>query len=259
MAKGKNTGDVPSDVMVIGDDLVITWVEIASLKEQDVNAQVMQPRHFDRLTENVRNRGQLESIPYCHQPGGEGPIEVISGHHRSRAARAAGLTHIPAIVDYKPMRRSEVVAKQIAHNQLHGDPDRDILAHLVQMIDNVDDLLATGLDEADLPTVDPDDTRLAIPHGEFDFRSVALMFLPHQMQEFDDAVKVIDSATDMVGAAHLDQFEAFSKAVFAYGRCKNVRNFTTMVSMLTDIARREVEEHLAAEAGLPAGDGEQAA
>jgi hypothetical protein len=140
------------------------------------------------------------------------------------------------------MRRSEVIAKQIAHNELHGNPDKDVLAQLVSMIDNVDDLIATGLDEDQLPTVEPDDTKLAIPHGEFDWRAATLMFLPHQMDDFKDAMTAIASGTDLVGVASVDQFQDFASAVYAFGRCKDVRNFTTMVALLTDIARREVEE-----------------
>ncbi|MEV0755287.1 ParB/Srx family N-terminal domain-containing protein [Streptosporangium sp. NPDC050280] len=238
MAKGTPAGDS----LKIGDDLWVMQVEIASLREQDINAQVMQPRHFERLTENIRNRGALESLPYCHQPGGEGPIEIISGHHRCRAARAAGHSHVWALVDTRRMRRSEIIAKQIAHNELHGDPDRDILAHLVALIDNVDDLLATGLPEDALPTVAPDDTKLSIPHGEFDWRVATLMFLPHQMTDFKDAIKILDNATDLLGVANTEQFDEFSAAVYEFGRCRDIRNFTTMVALLTDLARREVEQ-----------------
>ncbi|MER5697815.1 ParB/RepB/Spo0J family partition protein [Streptomyces mirabilis] len=238
-----STENPPLDTMQIGEDLYIKWVDVTTLREQDINAQVMQPRHFERLTGNIRKRGALESLPYCHQPGLQGPIEVISGHHRSRAARAAGLGRIPVIVDARQMRRSEVIAKQIAHNELHGDPDKDVLAQLVSMIDNVDDLIATGLDEDQLPTVEPDDTKLAIPHGEFDWRAATLMFLPHQMEDFKEAVTAIANGTDLVGVAPVEMFEQFAAAVYAFGRCKEVRNFTTMIALLTDIARREVEEH----------------
>ncbi|MFF3654912.1 ParB N-terminal domain-containing protein [Streptomyces olivochromogenes] len=237
-----STEHPPQDTMQIGEDLYIKWVDVSTLREQDINAQVMQPRHFERLTGNIRKRGALESLPYCHQPGLQGPVEVISGHHRSRAARAAGLARIPVIVDARMMRRSEVIAKQIAHNELHGDPDKDVLAQLVSMIDNVDDLIATGLDENQLPTVEPDDTKLAIPHGEFDWRAATLMFLPHQMEDFKDACTAIANGTDLVGVAPADMFEEFASAVYAFGRCKDVRNFTTMIALLTDIARREVEQ-----------------
>ncbi|MFZ3595061.1 ParB N-terminal domain-containing protein [Streptomyces sp. BH104] len=239
---------IPMDSMQIGEDLYVRWVDVTTLREQDINAQVMQPRHFDRLAGNIRNRGGLESLPYCHQPAGDGAIEIVSGHHRARAARAAGLTRIPAIVDTRKMRRSEVIAKQIAHNELHGEPDKDVLAQLVTMIDNVDDLIATGLDEDQLPTVESDDTKLAIPHGEFDWRAATLMFLPHQMEDFKDATTAIAAGTDMVGVGSAEQFEEFASAVYAYGRCKDVRNFSTMIALLTDLARREVEQAAAEQA-----------
>ncbi|WP_381792958.1 ParB N-terminal domain-containing protein [Streptomyces niveus] len=244
---------LPMDSMQIGEDLYIRWVDVTTLREQDMNAQVMQPRHFERLTGNIRKRGALESLPYCHQPGGEGPVEVISGHHRSRAARSAGINRIPAIIDTRTMRRSEVIAKQIAHNELHGNPDKDVLAQLVSMIDNVDDLIATGLDEDQLPTVEADDTKLAIPHGEFDWRAATLMFLPHQMEDFKDAVTAIANGTDIVGVASVEQFEEFASTVYAFGRCKDVRNFTVMIQLLTDIARREIEQ-AAAEAAEEAAE-----
>lgn len=225
----------------IADDLYIEFVDIAELREQDVNAQVMQPRQFTRLTENIRKRGMVESLPYCARPGDDGPTEIVSGHHRTRAARAAGLTRIPAIVDTRPMRRSELVAKQIAHNELHGSPDADILRELVKQVDNVDDLLTTGLPEDFLPTVGKDDTTLAVPHGEFDWRMVALVFLPHQLDTFEDTLKMIDKQTAFIGVADSAQFAAFSAAAYTFGRTRNIYNITTAITLLTEIARREIE------------------
>lgn len=41
-----------SQEMTIADGLVIKWVDVINLKEQDLNAQVMEPRKFDALTQN---------------------------------------------------------------------------------------------------------------------------------------------------------------------------------------------------------------
>jgi len=46
----------------VGDDLYVMVLPIAAVKEADVNAQVMQPREFERLTSNIRSRGQVESL-----------------------------------------------------------------------------------------------------------------------------------------------------------------------------------------------------
>jgi hypothetical protein len=226
----------------VADDLAVVIVDIASLKEQDLNAQQMQPRHFERLTENIRGRGQIESLPYVAQAGGEGPMEIVSGHHRARAARAAGLTSIPVLLDTKPMRRSEITARQIAHNELHGSPDEDVLRQLVASIDNADDLLATGLDEDWLPTADRDDTMLDLPHAEFDWRTVTLMFLPAQLDDLTAALDSIDKHSELIGVAPFEQFVPFADAAYAYGRLRNVRNLATVIGLLTAIAAREAEQ-----------------
>ncbi len=247
-----NEVDVPQEGMQIGDDLYVRIVAIAALREQDVNAQQMKPRHFDRLTENVRTRGALESLPYCSRPGDEGPTYIVSGHHRARAARAAGLKRIPVIVDTRVMTRSEVVAKQIAHNELHGEPDEEILARLIKEIESVDDLLTTGLDEDMLPTLrEAEDTSLNLPRVEFDWRMLTLMFLPEQLEDVKEALSLIEKGTDTVGIAPVALFEPFSKALLEFGRAKNIRSLSASILVLTEIARREVEAARRAEAAAP--------
>jgi hypothetical protein len=245
----------PEKGLQIGPDLWVRELLIAEVQEQAVNAQTLQPRKFDRLVENIRSRQALESMPYCSRPNDEGPTFIVSGHHRMRAARSAGLDRMWAIVDTLPMTLSQTRAKQIAHNELAGEPDPQILAQMVGQIDNVDDLLHTGLDETMLPTVAADDTALQLPHADFDFRLVALSFLPAQLAEFGDAVKVIESRTDILGVARVDQFDAFSKALMDYGRRFNVKSMATVVSVLTELARREIEAADAAEAGEAAAQG----
>lgn len=231
----------PAKGLLVGPDLWVRLLVIAEVQEQDLNAQTMQPRKFERLVENIRIRGALEQLPYCCRPGDVGPTSIIGGHHRMRAARAAGQDRMWALVDTLPMTRSQIRAKQVAHNELHGEPDPQILQQMIGQIDNVDDLLMTGLDETQLPTMEPDDTNLQLPHADFDFRLVSLSFLPAQLADFTDAVKLIESRTDLVGVARVEQFDAFSKALMDYGRRFNVKSMATVVSMLTDIARREVE------------------
>lgn len=46
-----------SQEMTTADGLVIKWVDVVNLKEQDLNAQVMEPRKFDALTQNIKLRG----------------------------------------------------------------------------------------------------------------------------------------------------------------------------------------------------------
>ena len=241
-AEGVTDQPVEDKGLQIGDGLYVRKVRISALKEQDVNAQVMQSKQFDRLTENIRIRGALESLPYCHQPKGEGPISIVSGHHRARAARAAGLAEIAVIVDEYDYPRSTIIAKQIAHNELHGDSDDAILRQLVAMIDDVDDMLMSGLDEEFLATVPPDDTNLLVPSADFDWRMVTMMFLPSQLDEFETAVSMVERKTEFIGLANKDQFEAFSAALIDYGRTRNIKSMASTVATLIDLAQREIEE-----------------
>lgn len=235
----------PYQELQVGEDLYVIMVPIADLRERDVNAQILSPRHMDRLTENIRQRGQVESLPYISWPNREGPLVILSGHHRFRAARSAELEVIPCLVDTMPMTESQRMARQIAHNEIHGAPDEAILAQMVAAIDNVDDLLTTGLPEDWLPTPGDDDTQLGLPHAEFDWRLVTLLFLPRQLSQFESALDVLDRHSEIVGIAPREDFEEFSKEVVQFGRTMNIRSIATSVGAIIQIARREVEQALA--------------
>lgn len=231
----------PSAEMQVGQDMYVMILPIAAVRERDVNAQIVSPRHMERLTENIRIRGTVESLPYVSWPNREGVPEIISGHHRSRAARSAGLEEIPFLVDTEPMTASRRTAKAVAHNEIHGTPDEQILAQMVASIDNVDDLLMTGLPEDQLPTPGDDDTQLGLPHAEFDWRLVTLLFLPRQLAQFESALETIDRHSELVGIAPREEFEEFSRQVIDYGRALNIRSVATSVAAIVAIARREVE------------------
>lgn len=234
--------DAPWGRMIgdLGDDLELWVCTIAALKEQDVNAQIMTPAQFDRLTENIRTRGQVESLPYCYLArNNPGPAEIVSGHHRVRASRAAGLTEIPVILDRREMTRSQIVSKQLSHNALTGTSDADMLKELLKQVTTVDDLLATGLPENLLPTVDPNPTPITQPRADFDWRTVTFTFLPHQLDNFKTLIEHLNGAQDLVGVAPLDGFDTFAKALGGYSRIRDVRSIGMVIDLLTTVALAE--------------------
>lgn len=237
--------------MQVGDGLYIRVVKADSLKEQEINAQEMSSAQFDRLVENVRERGALESLPYCSQPGGNGPVWIISGHHRVRAAVAAGLPTFPVLIDTKDMPRSLVRAKQIAHNQLVGQPDLDLLRKMVEQIDSPEDLLVSGLNGDELPKLEPDSTKLDLPSAEFDWRIVNLLFLPEQLSRLEELIGLLGK-DDLLGVAREDQFTEFSKAMVSYGHAKNIKSMATVIDELTKIALAQIADMAAVE-----NDGEE--
>jgi hypothetical protein len=222
---------------------VVRAFPINDLREQDVNAHVMKPGTFDRLAENIRSRGQLESLPYCAQPGGEGPVEIVSGHHRVRAAKSAGLVEVPILLDCAEMTRSTIIAKQLAHNAIIGMDDPDLVKQLVSKIDTPDDLLATGLPQDVIG--DADATAEAIgmftPRIDFDYRTVSFAFLPHQQADLERLIGLLEGRQDLVVAAPLEQFDDLLKVAARFARIKGIKSGGTAITLMVRMALEEIE------------------
>ena len=93
----------------MGSGLVIAKVKLTDFREQDINARIMKTEMQKQLTDNIKKRGQLESLPFCALI--DGKIEIISGHHRIRSAKDSGvLTELFVILDTTGLRRSQVAA-----------------------------------------------------------------------------------------------------------------------------------------------------
>ena len=194
--------------------LEIWKLVISNLKEQDINAQVMDDRRMKILTANIKNRGTLESLPYVLKQGDT--FTIISGHHRVRAANAAGLKYIYALVETTELTKSQVVSKQIAHNELVGTADSEILGQLVKQMKEIDDIIAY-------------------------WRTIQLTFLPEQLKDFQTLIKAIDSKAEMVGVAPLALFDDFSKAMVQFGKTQNIKSIGATIQFLTELALKEVE------------------
>ena len=136
-ARNKVSYEVVADM---GHGLVIAKVKLADIREQDINARIMKNETQKQLTDNIKKRGQLESLPFCALI--DEKIEVISGHHRIRSAKDSGvMQEIFVILDISGLRRSQVAAKQLAHNAINGYDDQSTLREIAKMIDDVDDMM----------------------------------------------------------------------------------------------------------------------
>ena len=227
-------------VATLDGGLEVWRLDASTIKEQDVNAQVMDKRRMKILTSNIKNRGALESLPYVYKDGDT--FQVVSGHHRIRAAVAAGMTQVYALVETNHLTKSQITSKQIAHNELVGEADSEILAQLVKQMDEADDLIASGLTEEWLNSIKGEAVTIDVPNLDFGWRKVEMAFLPKQFEEFDTLAKAIDSHTEMVGVVDMSLYEGFCKAMVEYGRTRNIKSFGAIVSKLTEIALREAEE-----------------
>lgn len=208
----------------MGSGLVIAKVKLTDFREQDINARIMKTEMQKQLTDNIKKRGQLESLPFCALI--DGKIEIISGHHRIRSAKDSGvLTELFVILDTTGLRRSQVAAKQLAHNAISGFDDQATLKEIAKMIDDVDDMLESyiGKDIIGEPMAELE--KLLSPKVEFDWKNVTFTFLPHQLRDLDQLVKVLGSLSpDMLGVADIDQHEEFIETITKYQQFANVKN-----------------------------------
>lgn len=208
----------------MGSGLVIAKVRLSDIREQDINARIMKNETQKQLTDNIKKRGQLESLPFCALI--DNRIEIISGHHRIRSAKDSGvLTEVFVILDVSGLRRSQVAAKQLAHNAINGFDDQSTLREIAKLIDDVDDMLESyiGKDVLEEPMAELE--KLIAPKVEFDWRNVTFTFLPHQLEDLDKLVSVLQSLNpDVIGVAPIEEHKPFVEAITRFQSFANVKN-----------------------------------
>ncbi len=228
----------------LGNGMSIWRVHLDWLREMEKNARVMDPDRFERLVSNVRKDERLESLPLV-TPNTERPEEflIISGHHRTRAARSANVMEIVVLCIDDALTMDQIRSKQLAHNFLNGEDDKQMLRQIVAQIQDQDALIESGLAHLreDLP-----DQRIQVDEVKFDidFEVVNVVFLSHQKQKFDQAIELLADKGDILVEA-LPSFERFKEAVAKTSQQYNVRNVAGILDQMAQI----VLEHAAAASG----------
>lgn len=225
----------------MGSGLVIAKVQIDKVKEQDINARIMKNEMQDQLTANIMKRGQLESLPFLVLSNGR--LEIISGHHRIKSARAAGLKEFVAIVDVSGLTRSQIAAKQLAHNAISGFDDDSTLREIVKMITDVDDMIESfiGKDIMEEPLEAYD--KMLSPMVQFDFKNVTFSFLPHQVADTDALIKDLEtSAPDIVGIASFEQCKEFVETLGKYQKFTDIRNVGAAIHSMVQSVNEKMND-----------------
>ncbi len=195
---------------VLPPDMRLMYVGIADVKEQDLNAQSMPKAMFDQLVNNLKNSGAPESLPLLVKT--EKGLEIVSGHHRIRAVRTAGIENTLAIV-YMTLTPSQIRAKQLAHNSIHGTSDPEIVKRIWEQIDDVQARFEAFIDPAQFSDLKP----VSFKPVDVDMVNVAktvmVVFLPTQKVDFDAVIEAIMPKTqvDAVYIANRDSYDEWKK------------------------------------------------
>lgn len=191
----------------MGTELYIAKVQLAELKEQDINARIMKNEMQDQLTANIKNRGELESLPLIALMGEK--LEIISGHHRVKSAREAGLKEIIVILDKSGLTRSKAASKQLAHNAISGFDDESTLREIVKLMDNVDDMMESYIGKEILEEPLEQFDKLNTPAVQFDFKTIAFAFLPNQIRDLDALMKNLNGRLVYAIVCYADDFTIY--------------------------------------------------
>lgn len=115
----------------------IEQVEIKKIVESSINAQEMGNKDFNRLVRNLKKDKILTSSVLLMEQTGTDKLMCISGHHRIKAAKKAGIYIVPAII-INEVEESTRIRLQLTHNDIHGEPDEGILQILREKLQSID-------------------------------------------------------------------------------------------------------------------------
>jgi hypothetical protein len=173
----------------------------------------------------------------------ENRLEIVSGHHRIKSARAAGLKEIVVIIDVSGLSRSQIAAKQLAHNAISGFDDDSTLREIVKMITDVDDMIESfiGKDIMEEPLEQYD--KMLSPAIQFDFKNVVFTFLPHQVQDMDTLVKNLETtAPEIIGVASYEQCKSFVETLSKYQKFTDIRNVGAAVHSMIQAVNEKMND-----------------
>ncbi|MDK2899611.1 MAG: hypothetical protein PWQ45_113 [Thermosipho sp. (in: thermotogales)] len=213
----------------IGQNLEIRKVRINELKEQDVNARYMKTETFRRLVENIKDENRLESMPFTAET--ENGVEIISGHHRIRAAKEAGLEDIYVIVDTSNMPRDKIKSKQISHNSISGKDNEQILRQIFDSIEDASEKIKAYANinfERELEAVSS--AEITYDGNE---RVVNLLFTEYEHNQVERAIEKLGNK-DPIYIAEIEKFEEIKNKLDLVSKGYDIKSTSRLLGFLAE-------------------------
>ena len=224
-------------------------------KHQRINARYMNVETMSNLVANLKRDKRLESVPLVYK-NKKGEYEIISGHHRIRAAIDAGIEKIVVMIT-KAKSKSEVVAKQLSHNALNGLDDEQILEQMYSGLDSLQAKYYSGLQDQ-LEAIG----FISLSYKAGEFQEFTIAFMPEGVVEFDRVVKIVNELGIGRGTAvRLDvmaNHAPFLKAIIDIKKAENIKSNDEALSRMIALALERIEELSNVERTTDEADGQEA-
>lgn len=179
-------------LLELGNGIEIWEVSPMELREQDVNARAMSSTAMKRLSDTIKRDARLESMPFCAitYKNDKEVIEIVSGHHRVRAASMANLDLLFVMVDTTGLTKDQIKAKQLAHNAIQGEDNAELLLKIYESISDVDARLEAFI-EADDFAKDLEAAQSQVVDLGLEYKTIQLNFFPYDHDKFVRVVELL--------------------------------------------------------------------
>lgn len=226
----------------LGNSQELWRVPVSLPKEQGVNARVMSPDAFNRLSDNIKRSGHMESFAFCAWV--DDGLEIVSGHHRIRAAKKAGLETIPVIVDVSGMTRDQLRSKQLSHNSLQGQDDSELVKKIFDAIQDSESRIESFIALQNLLPKQPLDLTLKALEIDFQPKVAVLAFLPAQFEVFKKAMQQLkDIGVDEAYLAAVEEYDTLMAAVDMTSATFKINSVPTIFAKMAEIVIQHCEQH----------------
>lgn len=254
----KNLNSILADFNALAKDQGINRLVMAAPEDclpQEVNARYFEPEIMEQLIKNIAAAG-MESTPLLYQDAqleAAGKYKIISGHHRIKAAKVAGIPQVLCFL-YKEgeISKDEIVSKQLSHNALSGKDDPLLLKQLFDSIQNVDLKEASGLQNK-IEAIAYD----SLNFSTGDFKTMVLLFAEDDYKEFEDAVESISKRmssgeNDPVRLVALKDYDKFIETLQRFKKINDIKsNAVALHALILEYKAfidNRYEKHMEAEA-----------
>ncbi len=206
-----------------------------------------------RLIENVRADGELTStVLVCPHPDGD--LEILSGHHRTKAAVLAGLPEVTVQVITSPLTEQQKIAIQLSHNSIVGSDDPNILQELYAALD-LGWKQYSGLTDDDVMSL-KGISLSGVGAGAIEYQEVALEFLPADLEIVERVLRRFEKERTRKSAylLGLASFDDVFETLVRQKRHFRVTNSAVAFAMICDLANERLDQIEGAHSLPEAGD-----
>lgn len=196
---------------------------------------------FSGVIETIQRDTRLEALPFCAVT--DKGIEIVSGHHRVRAARSAGIKEVWTIVDTSGLTASQIKSKQLAHNAISGHDDPSMLQQIYSQLATIEDIREAFVFEDDFAKLVKvsEGVGIAEIQVDFDIRSVLLLFLPSYYEKWKALLDSIPPVTEDIALVDARIEEQFREALKTVGKSYNIKATTPILCKMIDQALGDME------------------